>query len=59
MENGLKPDVVRNILRVHIVDGMNLIEGKQYKVRVEHDRMAEESSFKYGPGPIWNEAIVF
>jgi len=55
---GEKPDITRNLLKVHIVDANNLDQAN-YKVRVSQGAMAEETSFKVGPTPIWNEAIVF
>ena len=45
-------------LKIHIVDAQNLQDG-QHQVKVYQHNSFAESSFRVGPAPIWNEAIVF
>ena len=55
-EQGIRSD---SKLKVHIVDAVNLAVGQPYRVRVEQDTENEVTNNRPGPGPIWNEAILF
>ena len=51
---------IRNdaILKVHIVDAINLTNGSHY-VQLQQHEAQSETSILPGQGPIWNEAIIF
>ena len=55
-EQGIRKD---SKLKVHIVDAVNLESNKSYRIKVFQDNSMEETKPKEGPGPIWNEAILF
>ena len=57
-EQGIRKDTK---LKVHIVDAVNLGDDEtlDYQVKVFQDNSMSETKQREGPGPIWNEAILF
>ena len=58
-EQGIRND---SKLKVHIVDAVNLDEEnvvKDYQIKAFQGNAMSETKVREGPGPIWNEAILF
>lgn len=56
-----KVTLIRNdaILKVHVVDALNLPTYASAQVQLFQDVARSETQIKEGEGPIWNEAIIF
>jgi hypothetical protein len=55
-KTGIRKD---SILKLHIVDAINLNQSESYQVQASQDIAKESTSDLPGVSPLWNEAIVF